>query len=156
MNEDRNAMALNSVAHFASPQTPEKNLCGFKTSKKQNCNKKIGNSGYDPGRPSAVRNTKKNVKRVNALIKRFAYERCWFFYNFQPIHQKQKLDFNIKTLLLYFYILLYYNIPKAQYAFKSLSVHGQLTMLIALRCALHRSIARLQQSCGIRTTGNVN
>ena len=32
------------------------------------------------------------------------------------------------------------DIPKAQYAFKSLSVHGilQFTMLIALRCALHR------------------
>jgi len=40
MNEDRNAMALNSVAHFASPQTPEKNLCGFKTSKNKTATRK--------------------------------------------------------------------------------------------------------------------
>jgi len=71
MNEDRNAMALNSVAHFASPQTPEKNLCGFKTSKKtklQQENRKFRLRPWAPERCQKYKEKREACKRFNQKI----------------------------------------------------------------------------------------
>ena len=50
------------------------------------------------------------------------------------------------------------DIPKAQYTFKSLLVHGilQFTMLITLRCALHRCSSRDIRCWKFCTTCNVS